>query len=166
MLFWRQQPRNVQKNYNLHVELLCWLISSYVKLEPLFYFISIFFTEAFNSIVIQICHKTIFVPNTTKIMNLMRAQQQLMRGSIQTNTFSEGKTYLILNSSSEAGNRLNEGSICDTREADGTFDALLNCWRRDHRSLYSRSSLGYSPSNACFKNVEATKRRSPIVNIY
>ena len=64
-------------------------------------------------------------------------------------------TYLGLKSSSEAWNRLNEGSICGTREAEGAFEGLLNCCKRDHKSLYSRSSLGYSPSNACFKNVDA-----------
>ena len=67
------------------------------------------------------------------------------------------QTYLILKSSSGAGNRLNDGSICDTRVAAGTFEALLNCCRRDHKSLYSRRSFGYSPSNACFKNVDARK---------
>ena len=31
----------------------------------------------------------------------------------------------------------------------------LNCCKRFQRSLYSRRSFGYSPSNACFKNEEA-----------
>ena len=70
--------------------------------------------------------------------------------------------YLKLKPSSESWNRLNVGSICGTREAEGALEELLYCCRRDHKSLYSLSSFGYSPSNACFKNVDAASRKEII----
>ena len=69
-------------------------------------------------------------------------------------------TNLKLKSSSDAGKRPKEGSNCIPRDTEGEFEALLNCCKRDHRSLYNRSSLGYSPSNACFKNVEAKRKET------
>lgn len=69
-------------------------------------------------------------------------------------------TNLKLKSSSDAGKRPKEGSNCIPRDTEVEFEALLNCCKRDHRSLYNRSSLGYSPSNACFKNVEAGRKET------
>ena len=44
-----------------------------------------------------------------------------------------------------------DGSDCDMEFAV----VMLNCWSRRQRSLYSRNSLGYSPSKACFRCMEA-----------
>ena len=69
-------------------------------------------------------------------------------------------TNLKLKSSSDAEKRPKEGSNCIPRDTEVEFEALLNCCKRDHRSLYNLSSLGYSPSNACFKNVEAGRKET------
>lgn len=48
-----------------------------------------------------------------------------------------------------------DGSDCDMEFAV----VMLNCWSRRQRSLYSRNSLGYSPSKACFRCMEAIHQK-------
>ena len=96
----------------------------------------------------------------------MRKYNACFLEGISQRCVQKSVTYLTLNSSSVHGNRLNEGSNCGTIEAEGAFEGPLNCCRRDQRSLYSRRSLGYSPSNACFKNVDAREKKMTCLSTF